>query len=158
MKVMNMPVGTALILSVAFGLSAGIGDIVERLAQLVLPDSPLTRIPAAGVQAGIAWLVRNVGFVSNLLGDDISNFVAAAALTSGLNDLVGLSDVVRNTMDYVAALIPARTSAAVAAPAPAPAPVEGAISGWSMGQAAVAPGMDDIDLAVMAARGGHPSV
>jgi hypothetical protein len=157
MKFANMPIGTALILSVAFGLSAGIGDIVERLARYALPDSPLTRIPAAGVQAGIAWLVRNVGFVTNLLGDDISNFVAAASLTSGINDLVGLSDVVRNTMDYVAALIPARTPA-ITAPTPVAAPVEAATSGWPMGQATVAPGMDDIDLAVMAARGGHPSV
>ena len=149
-RFLNMPTGTALILSVAFGLSAGIGDIVERVAQLVMPNA-LSRVPAVVAQGGIAWLVENVGFVRNLLGADIADFVSAAALTSGINDAVRLSDLVRNGLDMVAALIPARAPVAIAATTTAPAPE--ATSGYPMGQATVAPGMDDIDLAVLSARG-----
>ena len=142
-EVFNMPVGSALMLTAAFGLSDGLSALADRLTG--------GRIPPLVLQTGIVAGLNNVRAVRKFAGPELTNLVSIAMLSSGINTQFKVTGTVRNLVGSVTGALPA--------PAPAPvATTEGNLSGHSLGATAVsAPAanqnVDDIDLALLAARG-----
>ena len=153
-EVANLPVGKAFLLTAAFGLANGLSSTLDRLVGSFLPG---TGLPPIVVQAGVAAALENIGPVKNFLGADLTDLISIAALTSGINNQFNVSGTIVGLLNKVTNLLPGgNVQQAIQAPVPVvpAASDQGSLSGYNLGQARTQlPNVDDVDLALLSARG-----
>jgi len=151
-EVLKMPVGKAFLLTAAFGMANGLSSTLDRMVG--------GRLPAIAVQAGVAAAIENLAPVKNFLGADLSELISVAALTSGINNQFNVSGTIVNLLDKVTAILPGATPMAIQAPVAATT-AQSEMSGYQMGNSSSSmgqartqiPNVDDVDLALLSARG-----
>lgn len=155
-EVLKMPVGKAFLLTAAFGLANSLSSTLDR----VIGGG---RIPAIIAPLGIAAAIENIGPINRFLGGDVSDLIAVAALTSGINNQFDVSGMIINAIDKITSFIPGLSSQVITqlpvtqATSLTTAPMSGYQMGnypSSMGLAKTQlPNVDDVDLALLSARG-----
>ena len=151
--VLKMPVGRAFLLTAAFGLANGLSGTLDRLLG--------GRLPAIAVQAGVAAAIENIGPIKRFLGPDAADLISVAALTAGINGQFNISGMVVNAIDKITSFLPGMSPAvaSIAATSTTAATTTAPLAGYPMGGYAMGapktqlPNVDDVDLALLSARG-----
>jgi hypothetical protein len=155
-EIAKMPIGTAAMLSVAMGLTDGIGNFVSALGSAFMPAT-FANFTGVASNVLIAYSVENIKAIRGFMGPDLADMVSIAAMMSGVNGtlalarLPGIQGTVSGLIGKATAMLPLPAARMISAPAPAAA----ATSGYAIGanvEEAGAP-VDDVDMLLLANRG-----
>jgi len=152
-EVLKMPVGKAFLLTAAFGMANGLSSTLDRMIG--------GRLPAIAVQAGVAAALENIAPIKRFLGSDLTDLISVAALTAGIDNQFSISGTIVNLLDKVTSFLPGVAPMAIQAPVSnsTEAPMSGYQMGnyptamATMGQGKQPVNVDDVDLALLSARG-----
>lgn len=154
-EVFNLPIGKAVLLTSALGVAAGISNAIDKVSG--------GRIPPLVTQVLVAGGMQNIKAVRQFLGNDFTQLISISALASGMNQQFGISGRIVGLLDKVTSMLPGiggpeATLPEVPAVTTDNAQIPG-LSGYDMGafateaQTQQLPNVDDIDLALLTARG-----
>lgn len=106
MRFADIPVGKGFVYAAAFGIS----DVAMGLIKKMVPGLDIVAAP------GLAWLVKNINMIRNLLGNTGSEIVATAAMMEWVNSLIGVTSTVSSTLGNIVGVVPTVQPAALGSP------------------------------------------
>lgn len=152
-QVANLPIGKAVVLTTALGVAAGLANTVDSVTK--------GKIPPIATQAIVAGAMGNIPVIEKFLGKDMTQLISISALTSGINQQFGVSGRIVDLLNTVTSLIPGvdlTVPMTIASEPETETQQDSGLSGYSMGAYSAPepqqlPNVDDIDLALLNARG-----